>query len=138
MWPEPMSRTLTRTLTRIATRRASSTLTELDQYPSGLTFKLILNPYGPGQDVSYVTELKQYPYGLIRGSETWISNTIDWEYSSHLSLMSFSSYVVQITKETGNIQQYPYGTFTDSGSGQYYSLGRPDNMLSFVACNEKQ
>ena len=31
----------------------------------------------------------------------WISNTIDWEYSSNLSLMSISSYVVQSTKETG-------------------------------------
>ena len=33
----------------------------------------------------------------------WISNTIDWEYSSNLSLMSISSYVVHSTKETGNI-----------------------------------
>ena len=34
---------------------------------------------------------------------TWISSTIDWEYSSNLSLMSISSYVVHSTKETGNI-----------------------------------
>ena len=33
-------------------------------------------------------------------STTWISNTIDWEYSSNLSLMSISSYVEY---ETGNI-----------------------------------
>ena len=33
----------------------------------------------------------------------WISSTIDWEYSSNLSLMSISSYVVRSTKETGNI-----------------------------------
>ena len=36
----------------------------------------------------------------------WISNTIDWEYSSNLSLMSISSYVVHSTKETGNIYQF--------------------------------
>ena len=29
-----------------------------------------------------------------------MSNIIDWEYSSNLSLMSISSYVVQGTKET--------------------------------------
>ena len=40
--------------------------------------------------------------GVLRGSEAWISNTIDWEYSSNLSLMSISSYVVRSTKETGN------------------------------------
>ena len=33
-------------------------------------------------------------------STTWMSNTIDWEYSSNLSLMSISSYVEY---ETGNI-----------------------------------
>ena len=53
MWPEPVSRTLT----RIATGRASSTLTELDKYPYGSNFKLILNLCGPGQDVSYVMKL---------------------------------------------------------------------------------
>ena len=31
--------------------------------------------------------------------------TIDWEYSSILSLMSISSYVVRSTKETGSIHQ---------------------------------
>ena len=40
------------------------------------------------------------PY--IDSSTTWMSNTIDWEYSSNLSLMSISSYVEY---ETGNI--YP-------------------------------
>ena len=35
-------------------------------------------------------------------STTWMSNTIDWEYSSNLSLMSISSYVGY---ETGNIHQ---------------------------------
>ena len=38
--------------------------------------------------------------GILRRSEAWISNTIDWEYSSNLSLMSISSYVEY---ETGNI-----------------------------------
>ena len=37
---------------------------------------------------------------ILRGSEAWISNTIDWEYSSNLSLMLISSYVEY---ETGNI-----------------------------------
>ena len=32
--------------------------------------------------------------------KTWISNTIDWEYSSNLPLMSISSYVEY---KTGNI-----------------------------------
>ena len=32
-----------------------------------------------------------------------ISNTIDWECSSNLSLISISSYVVRGTKETGNM-----------------------------------
>ena len=40
--------------------------------------------------------------GFYRG-DAWISNTIDWEYSSNLSLMSILSYVVHSTKETGNI-----------------------------------
>ena len=40
---------------------------------------------------------------ILRRSEAWISNTIDWEYSSNLSLMSISSYVVHSTKETGNM-----------------------------------
>ena len=35
-------------------------------------------------------------------STTWMSNTIDWEYSSNLSLMSISSYVGY---ETGNIYE---------------------------------
>ena len=38
--------------------------------------------------------------GVLCRSEAWISNTIDWEYSSNLSLMSISSYVEY---ETGNI-----------------------------------
>ena len=38
--------------------------------------------------------------GDIDLSTTWISNTIDWEYSSNLSLMSISSYVEY---KTGNI-----------------------------------
>ena len=42
---------------------------------------------------------------ILRGSEAWISNTIDWEYSSELSLMSISSYGVHSTKETGNIYE---------------------------------
>ena len=33
-------------------------------------------------------------------STTWMSNTIDWEYSSNLSLMSISSYVEY---KTGNM-----------------------------------
>ena len=37
---------------------------------------------------------------LKRLLKAWISNTIDWEYSSNLSLMSISSYVEY---ETGNI-----------------------------------
>ena len=41
--------------------------------------------------------------GEFYRGEAWISNTIDWEYSSNLSLMSISSYVVRSTKETGNI-----------------------------------
>ena len=40
--------------------------------------------------------------GDIDLSTTWMSNTIDWEYSSNLSLMSISSY---IEYETGNIYQ---------------------------------
>ena len=36
----------------------------------------------------------------INLSTTWMSNTIDWEYSFNLSLMSISSYVGY---ETGNI-----------------------------------
>ena len=32
--------------------------------------------------------------GEFYRGETWISNTIDWEYSSNLSLISISSYVV--------------------------------------------
>ena len=47
--------------------------------------------------------------GVLRGSETWISNTVDWEYSSNLSLMSISSYVVHSTKETGNIHDTAAG-----------------------------
>ena len=38
--------------------------------------------------------------GVLRRSEAWIYNTIDWEYSSNLSLMSISSYVEY---KTGNI-----------------------------------
>ena len=38
--------------------------------------------------------------GILRRDEAWISNTIDWEYSSNLSLMSISSYVEY---ETGNM-----------------------------------
>ena len=38
--------------------------------------------------------------GVLRRSEAWISNTIDWEYSSNLSLMSISSYVEY---KTGNM-----------------------------------
>ena len=38
--------------------------------------------------------------GILSQSEAWISNTIDWEYSSNLSLMSISSY---LEYETGNI-----------------------------------
>ena len=38
--------------------------------------------------------------GILYLSTTWMSNTIDWEYSSNLSLMSISSYVEY---ETGNI-----------------------------------
>ena len=38
--------------------------------------------------------------GVLRQSEAWVSNTIDWEYSSNLSLKSISSYVEY---ETGNI-----------------------------------
>ena len=41
--------------------------------------------------------------GKFYRGETWISDTIDWGYSSNLSLMSFSSYVVHSTKETGNM-----------------------------------
>ena len=40
---------------------------------------------------------------IVRELKAWISNTIDWECSSNLSLMSISSYVVHSTKETGNI-----------------------------------
>ena len=40
----------------------------------------------------------------MRRSKAWISNTIDWEYSSNLSLMSISSY---IEYETGNINEHP-------------------------------
>ena len=41
--------------------------------------------------------------GEFYRGETWISDTIEWECSSNLSLMSISSYVVRGTKETGNI-----------------------------------
>ena len=40
---------------------------------------------------------------ICEKANTWISDTIDQECSSNLSLMSISSYVVRSTKETGNI-----------------------------------
>ena len=36
---------------------------------------------------------------ILRRNEAWISNTIEWEYSSNLSLMPISSYVVHSTKD---------------------------------------
>ena len=50
--------------------------------------------------------------GIFHRSEAWISNTIDWEYSSNLSLMSISSYVVRSTKKTGNIHYSNQVLFT--------------------------
>ena len=44
--------------------------------------------------------------GFNKTDVKWISSTIDWEYSSNLSLMSISSYVVRSTKETGNIYDH--------------------------------
>ena len=44
----------------------------------------------------------------MRNDVIWLAvdNTLDWEYSSNLSLISISSYVVHGTKETGNINAY--------------------------------
>ena len=56
--------------------------------------------------------------GVLRWSTAWISNTIDWEYSSNLSLMSISSYVEY---ETGNIydllagNNFPYWPHSQRG-----------------------
>ena len=72
--------------------------------------------------------------GILYLSTTWMSNTIDWEYSSNLSLMSISSYVEY---ETGNIYlQKEIVKFQISNLAEVFSMCCSKSYLSFISGTE--